>query len=871
MIGSCGKPNKLKLGKRNHRQAGSKILCPKKYQANILQKFNVKNWLNYRPNDFTQLLNGNAQFEVFEPKSGNYIAGTSVAGALNKANRKYPGCTFFVIPSRNQIQKEKTLLGLKDNDSLQIGEFGHYETGTNWTGLFLGATQFFVKIRSIVLFLLVHFSFSFVKFQNPQFPNLSPKGIEQLVSVKAFEKAVDFLGSLAIQKAEAAPTEGYVHERVAGQPDSVKAYTPGVPNDTVRSIIGSNGRYTFSSYELGSSFNVSAKDWSFTITNIRNIGTQIYVPDVYPNGVALDVWDLTGASEPFGVTFHLNRTGQNVWRFLQPSSEKGLIFWFYNINIGSLNPLHGDSGTAYYWARGPPGQDDLCMATRQIVFDTTRFGKNILLATDSLYGSFFLLGVGDTPYLFSIQDVQPKTKGAGAVSQRIITSNDSIPPWSFSRNYTVTTTLKPGQPDSIVLQGNGYLDMGYDRDTVTLSPIILQEGVYPRRTVVTPSNSPGAIYWDTLTVTPTPTGWQQLLDAPIGGGKKFKAGTDMCSDGNRLWVIKGGTLENWIYAPGSALWIPATSLPAGAKGKAKRGSSIIYANGKIYYKEAGGPGFWAKDTVANAPWIALANYTINGKSVKGGTSLAWNSGDTVFMTVGSKNQERRAVIAKYSISGNNWTDELLPEGLVPKNKFKDGASIVYTPDGFFASVGQTPDLLKRDWSGNWTKVTDIPTTKKFSGDIAYNPSDNRIYANEGKNVANFNRYLIGGSWQNLTAWPLGREGKNPKYCALTCSDGIIYGVKGNNTLGFWEYIPPIMKSEALGKETENTLEQKVPIQNEKTIPTIMRADKLKRYINNFNIYDISGKKIDSNKLSSGVFFLIPKCTGKPYKVIIPKL
>jgi hypothetical protein len=36
------------------------------------------------------------------------------------------------------------------------------------------------------------------------------------------------------------------------------------------------------------------------------------------------------------------------------------------------------------------------------------------------------------------------------------------------------------------------------------------------------------------------------------------------------------------------------------------------------------------------------------------------------------------------------------------------------------------------------------------------------------------------------------------------------------------------------------------------------------------IYDIRGKKIDFNKLSSGVFFLIPQNTGKPYKVIIPK-
>jgi len=368
-------------------------------------------------------------------------------------------------------------------------------------------------------------------------------------------------------------------------------------------------------------------------------------------------------------------------------------------------------------------------------------------------------------------------------------------------------------------------------------------------------------------------GWQQLTDAPLGGGKKFKAGTDACTDAyNRIWVIKGGTLENWIYNPSNGLWTQAANLPAGTKGKAKKGSSLGYADGKVYYKEGYGPGFWSKDTSANAQWIPLQNYTVDGKAIKGGTSLAGDLGNLIFMTVGSRNRNKMAIVAKYSILGNNWAEELLSEALVPKKKFKDGASIVYTPFGMHAAVGQTSGILKRDASGNWTKVTDItPVTRKMRGDITYNASDGFLYTAEGGNVPTFNRCQIPGyAWQALQSWPIGREGKNPKDCAIVYSNGEIFALKVKNTRGFWKYIPPALVNSASKNLEGNVQEQEVSVRNESRIPTIMKARELSKYTNNFDIYDISGKKIDSNHLSSGVFFLIPKYNGKQYKVIIPQ-
>jgi hypothetical protein len=168
-----------------------------------------------------------------------------------------------------------------------------------------------------------------------------------------------------------------------------------------------------------------------------------------------------------------------------------------------------------------------------------------------------------------------------------------------------------------------------------------------------------AVLEDTLFVTGNPIipGWSQLTDVPEGSGKRCKAGTDACSDAyNRVWISKDGTLENYYWTPnltGSGIWTTATLLPSGQKGKTKKGASLIYANGKIFYKEGYGPGFWCKDTSANASWTPLANYTINGKFVKAGTSLAWDNSDLIYMTVGSKNQDNKPVLASYSISGNN--------------------------------------------------------------------------------------------------------------------------------------------------------------------------------------------------------------------------
>ena len=562
---------------------------------------------------------------------------------------------------------------------------------------------------------------------------------------------------------------------------------------------------------------------------------------------------------------------------------------FQNPDSFRLLLWRDDANPDFYYPHFIPSQDSWIPVV-------TNFGEVVNLNTD---------GISNNPYdiIWPLSLIaQPKPLDGAVESIDAPTQVRANLPFTvnaFIKNVRWFNSLAPCSLKVITTTGDTIVRIGkadtlapFESSTITLNLTIPSAGNHKilAKTYANndqnPSNDTVSIPIEVLQGEPD---WNQLTDVPEGSGKRCKAGTDACSDAyNRIWITKGGTLENYFWTPtltGSGTWTTATILPAGQKGKTKKGASLIYASGKIYYKEGYGQGFWCKDSSANTSWTPLANYTINEKFVKAGTSLAWDNGDLIYMTVGSKNQDGRPVLAIYSISGNSWTNELLPEGLVPKKKFKEGASIVYTPDGLFAAVGQTSELLKRDMSGNWTKATNIPINKKFSGDIAYNPIDNYIYTNEGKNVANFNRYPIaGGAWQSLTAWSLGREGKNPKECAITCSDGIIYGVKGKNTRGFWEYVPtssfedniipnqPVCVQTRTGRPENDVQSYPVSITKiAKRIPSIMNLSQVKSYAGNFRIYRADGREVKSKDLKQGIYFFKSEAIGSnTYKVIIAR-
>ncbi|MCS7134393.1 MAG: T9SS type A sorting domain-containing protein [Candidatus Pacearchaeota archaeon] len=379
-----------------------------------------------------------------------------------------------------------------------------------------------------------------------------------------------------------------------------------------------------------------------------------------------------------------------------------------------------------------------------------------------------------------------------------------------------------------------------------------------------------------------PPGWQERSNVPPGPkNKKCKEGTDACSDAYyNIHLFKGGTLEYYVYDPNQNIWIQRTDLPAGKRGKAKKGSSIIYADGKIYFKHGNSEEFYRKDTAIGAPWESLASFTFNNKNVKvkDGTDLVWDGRDTLFMTCGNISYNKKAIVAKYDIKSNSWTYEFFPF----VDKFKGGTSMAFSPidSSIWLVPGKTRSIYRRTREGTWEKVVDIPDVpEKKPKSIAW--LDSSIYvAVGGKEGRNFVRYnLATNNWELLQSFP-SIKGKQPKRPVLVSTEEEIYGLGGNNTNNFFVYNPPPLLSFSC---LENKIEK---IKNNKEETIIVKSNDYDSYVIsgkipcNGYIYDITGKKVgEVNKgvlnisnLRPGIYYLQTKDDRKEkiksYKIVV---
>jgi hypothetical protein len=96
----------------------------------------------------------------------------------------------------------------------------------------------------------------------------------------------------------------------------------------------------------------------------------------------------------------------------------------------------------------------------------------------------------------------------------------------------------------------------------------------------------------------------------------------------------------------------------------------------------------------------------------------------------------------------------------------------------------------------WSERAQMPYTPSWKnvrdgGWLAYDAGTDLVYAAKGNKVRDFYWYNPGSNVWTPSAhpWPDGTEGKKPYKGAAACSDGNghIYAIKGNNSLGFWEY------------------------------------------------------------------------------------
>ncbi|MEM4702892.1 MAG: hypothetical protein QXP53_00155 [Candidatus Pacearchaeota archaeon] len=380
----------------------------------------------------------------------------------------------------------------------------------------------------------------------------------------------------------------------------------------------------------------------------------------------------------------------------------------------------------------------------------------------------------------------------------------------------------------------------------------------------------------TFTVTQQYFGWHRGLDLP--GDKKCKKGTAMTvkKDGTIL-VAKGGTNEFWYLTPGATQWTQGPSLPGKAKYSALENCDFGGTESTYFYTSDGSLANHFYVLKGNT-WEPRAEPSIDGKRPKAGTDLGFNSVTKKLCITGGgiKTGDGKAAIGEYNGSSWNWTGVN-----TTKNKCYEGAFIGFdtTGKGYFAP-GKTNEFYIKPAGGQWTfsSTLNCGTKGKNKGDAAIT-KDGKVYHTPGNKENTWSCYN-GVTWVFLPSWPsTGTKPvpKSPKV-AYNPSTGNIEVLTVNNCNDHWLFTPAstfsssprieyTIKDATQEQATTKTYAYQVP-----TVPTIMKASDVKKYTNNFEIYNINGQEIrtTADKVSNGVLFFRSKNTGEIYKVIIPE-
>jgi N-acetylneuraminic acid mutarotase len=201
--------------------------------------------------------------------------------------------------------------------------------------------------------------------------------------------------------------------------------------------------------------------------------------------------------------------------------------------------------------------------------------------------------------------------------------------------------------------------------------------------------------------------WQQMADIPLGmSNRKVKGGTDMVYVGNlgqypdRLYLLKGGRNEFWLYDIDRDSWRETSEAPIGVGGKIKydKGSWLTYAPaavvtsefGIVYCHKAKYHELYAFEPVTDT-WFSrqLNGMPFNGssgkKKSKDGGCAAWLDG-LIYALKGGNTAE----FWSYVPEQDSWTErEPMPElGSTGKaKKVKAGADLAAVQNVLFALKG----------------------------------------------------------------------------------------------------------------------------------------------------------------------------------------
>ncbi len=368
--------------------------------------------------------------------------------------------------------------------------------------------------------------------------------------------------------------------------------------------------------------------------------------------------------------------------------------------------------------------------------------------------------------------------------------------WTFFKIYkgndlvyidSLNVTVDPGA--EVTLTFTSYLCADTGNYTTILKTALVGD--------VNPANDSLVGSFKVILLTP---GWHKMPDV-AGATKPVKSGGALCALGNKVYALVGNnTLDLMVYNVENKTWSKASDVPQGPKKKnVKKGASICTDGQYIYVVKGNNTQEFARFDPVTGTW---KEYEVGfSKGIKG-SSMAFDGERYIYIICGSSNNEWK----RFNITTETF--EPCNPATLPADKWKTGSWIVHLPTDPPAIYalrvgGKTNEFYIIPIDGTPTPKAEMPligsTGKKKKAKEgsagAYNPATGMIYALKGGNTLEFFSYNPAtDQWTILedVGQPEGKPAKRVKGGgALTYSSnaGGLFAFVGNNTNEFWLYVP----------------------------------------------------------------------------------
>jgi hypothetical protein len=515
---------------------------------------------------------------------------------------------------------------------------------------------------------------------------------------------------------------------------------------------------------------------------------------------------------------------------------------------------------------------------------------------------------GPIAYYEFLTVIEPHTIHATFVQSSLVIIATASPNGTITPSGTIvvnpgddtTFTITPDndcQIDSVLVDG---ISIG-PAPTYTFYDISISHTIHAMFSSIT---VPG---WNPPDSFPTQTNGRNIKDGgailavPAMPGEKL---------GGYLYAFKGNkSNEFYRYTLNTGVWQQIESLPFGKKypdttkinkKKIGKGAGLLYDHNHTIYALRGNGTFelWAYDITLNT-WTQKA-FVPSTKGLKGGTSMTIKDGKIYLLAGGQKVTDRNFFV--YDPATNVWSPLNSAPTAFDNKAFKDGSCITILNDVIYALKGGGKHNYFSRYSAEpaiWsiaeaetiplqypTSMIARPKKTKVKDGGAMTNDGNDIYAVKGGGTQEFWKYTPGepyGTWTALDTIPkLHKKSVIKTGAALSYLSGIIYILKGNNTLELWKYKipeksfglklnPSITTSVMLNSNSivtsavdivpnpftkSATIRYTVPVSGKVTIKLYDAAGKLIETFNDSHLNAGSySTNLSSKNLTKGVYFL----------------